>query len=403
MASVWPNLALVAILVYFSVILKVGDPLNFKMLELLTWLGIFAVSLFVLIKASDWFIDSSETLGFFLRLSPFIVGVAIVSVGTSLPELMSSITAVQEGSSEIVFGNVIGSNVANIFLITGVAAIVAGKMDLKYDLTSVDLPLFVGSSFLLALMLFTGKYSIGEAILCLLAYGVYLVYTTTTSEGDIGSGTLAVTNPLETQVEASVGAAAVEGEVSEPSGEPQGVPLSTASNPSSEDDQSANQAADTSADNSSEKQAFPFKALLLLIISVVFIYFGAKYTVESVVALSELLNIGKEIIAVSVLALGTSLPELSVSLVCVKRGSYDVAVGNVLGSNIFNALVVMAVPRFFGTLIIPKTTLIEGLLEMLCGTILMFFVVQDKQITRWEGYLFVIFYAWFIAQIFDLV
>jgi|GEM_PF-64812 cation:H+ antiporter len=395
MASVRPNLALVAILVYFSVILKVGDPLNFKMLELLTWLGIFAVSLFVLIKASDWFIDSSETLGFFLRLSPFIVGVAIVSVGTSLPELMSSITAVQEGSSEIVFGNVIGSNVANIFLITGVAAIFAGKMDLKYDLTSVDLPLFVGSSFLLALMLFTGKYSIGEAILCLLAYGVYLVYTTTTSEGDIGGGTLAVTNPLETQVEASVGAAAVEGEVSEPSGEPQGVPLSTASNPSSEDD--------NSADSSSEKQAFPFKALLLLIISVVFIYFGAKYTVESVVALSELLNIGKEIIAVSVLALGTSLPELSVSLVCVKRGSYDVAVGNVLGSNIFNALVVMAVPRFFGTLIIPKTTLIEGLLEMLCGTILMFFVVQDKQITRWEGYLFVIFYAWFIAQIFDLV
>ncbi|KPQ31375.1 MAG: hypothetical protein HLUCCO16_22010, partial [Phormidium sp. OSCR] len=73
MTSVGPNLALVAILVYFSVILKVGDPLNFKMLELLTWLGIFAVSLFVLIKASDWFIDSSETLGFFLRLSPFIV------------------------------------------------------------------------------------------------------------------------------------------------------------------------------------------------------------------------------------------------------------------------------------------------------------------------------------------
>lgn len=403
MASVGLNLALVAILVYFGVILKVGDPLNFKMLELLTWLGIFAVSLFVLIKASDWFIDSSETLGFFLRLSPFIVGVAIVSVGTSLPELMSSITAVQEGSSEIVFGNVIGSNVANIFLITGVAAIVAGKMDLKYDLTSVDLPLFVGSSFLLALMLFTGKYSIGEAILCLLAYGVYLVYTTTTSEGDIGGGTLAVTNPLETQVEASVGAAAVDAGVSDRPSEPQGVPLSTPSTPSDGDDTSADTSASNSADNSSEKQTFPFKALLLLIISVVFIYFGAKYTVESVVALSELLNIGKEIIAVSVLALGTSLPELSVSLVCVKRGSYDVAVGNVLGSNIFNALVVMAVPRFFGALIIPKTTLIEGLLEMLCGTILMFFVVQDKQITRWEGYLFVIFYAWFIAQIFDLV
>lgn len=398
MVSVGLNLALVAILVYFSVILKLGDPLNFKMLDLLTWLGIFAVSLFVLIKASDWFIDSSETLGVFLRLSPFIVGVAIVSVGTSLPELMSSITAVQEGSSEIVFGNVIGSNVANIFLITGVAAIVAGKMDLKYDLTSVDLPLFVGSSFLLALMLFTGKYSIGEAILCLLAYGVYLVYTITTSEGDIG-GTLSLTNPIESKIEASVGTGAVESGVSGHPSDSQEASLSTPSATSTSDEDSN----EDSNEDSEETQTFPFKALLVLIISVVFIYFGAKYTVESVVVLSELLNIGKEIIAVSVLALGTSLPELSVSLVCVKRGSYDVAIGNVLGSNIFNALVVMAVPRFFGALIIPKTTLIEGLLEMLCGTILMFFVVQDKQITRWEGYLFVIFYAWFIAQIFDLV
>lgn len=395
MASLGLKFALIAILVYFGVILKVGDPLNFKMLDLLTWLGIFAVSLFVLIKASDWFIDSSETLGFFLRLSPFIVGVAIVSVGTSLPELMSSITAVQEGSPEIVFGNVIGSNVANIFLITGVAAIVAGKMDLKYDLTSVDLPLFVGSSFLLALMLFTGKYSIGEAILCLLAYGVYLVYTITTSEGDIGGGTLSIANPIETKIEAPVGATAVESGISGTTSDSTEKSLSTPSPQTNGDD--------NSAEDSSEPQTFPFKALFILTISVILIYFGAKYTVKSVVVLSELLNIGKEIIAVSVLALGTSLPELSVSLVCVKRGSYDVAVGNVLGSNIFNALVVMAIPRFFGALIIPKTTLIEGLLEMLCGTILMFFVVQDKQITRWEGYLFVIFYAWFIAQIFDLV
>ncbi|WP_159784069.1 calcium/sodium antiporter [Sodalinema gerasimenkoae] len=371
------------------------------MLDLLTWLGIFAVSLFVLIKASDWFIDSSEVLGVFLRLSPFIIGVAIVSVGTSLPELMSSITAVQEGSSEIVFGNVIGSNVANIFLITGVAAVVAGKMELKYDLTSVDLPLFVGSSFLLALMLFTGKYSVGEAILCLLAYGVYLVYTITTSEGEIGGIPIAEA-PVEAKSEATVAVGALES-----AGPDNSAPTSLETRPITEagttGDDGVQDSNTDSTPQAGERQAFPWKALFILIVSVIFIYFGAKYTVESVVALSELLNIGKEIIAVSALALGTSLPELSVSLVCVKRGSYDVAVGNVLGSNIFNALVVMAIPRFFGALIIPKTTLIEGLLEMLCGTILMFFVVQDKQITRWEGYLFIIFYAWFIAQIFELV
>jgi cation:H+ antiporter len=158
-----------------------------------------------------------------------------------------------------------------------------------------------------------------------------------------------------------------------------------------------------SSDESNAKRKFPLRATIVLIASAVLIYVGAKYTVESVEKLSELLNIGKEIIAVSALALGTSLPELTVSIVCVRKGSHDVAVGNVLGSNIFNSLIVMAVPRLFGPLIIPRTTLIEGLLEMLCGTILMFFVVQDKQITRWEGYLFLIFYGWFIAQIFNLV
>lgn len=101
MASVGLNLRLVVILVYSDVILKLGDPLNFKMLDLLTWLGIFAVSLFVLIKASDWFIDSSEVLGVFLRLSPFIIGVAIVSVGT----LPTGIDVVYHGSAGGIIGN----------------------------------------------------------------------------------------------------------------------------------------------------------------------------------------------------------------------------------------------------------------------------------------------------------
>lgn len=320
------------------------------MFDILTWLGVFILSLAILIKASDWFTDSAEKIGLFFKLSPFIVGVAIVAIGTSLPELMSSITAVQQGSSEIVFGNVVGSNVANIFLILGTAAIVAGKIQLRYEIASVDLPLFVGSAFLLGLMLFTGKFSLGESILCLVAYGVYLMYTMTHSD-------LEIEEPKD-------------GELN-----------------------------DIEPNNAS----FPIRATAVLIVSALLIYFGAKYTVQSVEQLSALLNIGKEIIAVSALALGTSLPELTVSIVCVRRGSHDVAVGNVLGSNIFNSLVVMGVPRLFGELQIPKTTLIEGLLEMLCGTILMFFVVQDKQITRWEGYLFIIFYIWFIAQIYSLV
>ncbi|MDC0832349.1 sodium/calcium exchanger protein [Geitlerinema sp. FC II] len=316
------------------------------MLEIISWLSIFAVSLFVLVKASDFFTDSAEKVGIFLKFPPFVVGVAIVSIGTSLPELMSSIVAVVQGSSEIVFGNVVGSNVANIFLIVGISAIIAKKIQLEYEIASVDLPLFVGSAFLLSLMLITGQFSIGEALLCMLAYVVYLMYTMQHSElGNFDETT---------------------GEVI-------------------------------------EAGAFPIRAFIILLLSIAAIYFGAEYTIMSIVKLSDLLKVGKEIIAVSVLAIGTSLPELIVSIVCVRKGNGEMAVGNVIGSNIFNALIVMSIPRLFGVLVIPERTLREGLLEMVFGTILMFFVVQDKQITRWEGYLFLIFYAWFIAQIFNLV
>ncbi|MGC9505312.1 calcium/sodium antiporter [Baaleninema sp.] len=316
------------------------------MLEILSWLGIFAVSLFVLVKSSDFFTDSAEKIGIFLKFPPFVVGVAIVSIGTSLPELMSSVVAVVQGSSEIVFGNVVGSNVANIFLIIGIAAIIAKQIHLKYEIASVDLPLFVGSAFLLSLMLITGQFSIGEALLCILAYIVYLMYTMQHSE----IGTL-----------------------------------------------------DEETGQIIERGKVPVRAFIVLLLSVVGLYFGADYTVMSIVKLSEIFNVGKEIIAVSVLAIGTSLPELMVSIVCVRKGNGEMAVGNVIGSNIFNALMVMSIPRLFGVLTIPERTLWEGLLEMVFGTILMFFVVQDKQITRWEGYLFLIFYAWFIAQIFNLV
>jgi len=107
-------------------------------LYLLIWTFIFVTSLFVLVKASDYFVRSAEKIGFYMRISPFIIGVTILAIGTSLPELFSSVFAVLMGSSEIVLGNVIGSNITNIFLILGLSAVVGGKMKTTYDLVHVD-------------------------------------------------------------------------------------------------------------------------------------------------------------------------------------------------------------------------------------------------------------------------
>ena len=314
------------------------------MQNLIIWLIIFIVSLFVLIKASDFFTDAAEKIGISLGISPFLIGVTIVSVGTSLPELISSITAVYQNSSEIVFGNVMGSNIANIFLIIGTASLISSPLKILYELIHVDLPLFVGSAFLLGLTVLDGNFSINEAIICILGYVVYVFYTISSGKEEQQSETI-----------------------------------------------------DTS------QKSFPVKQIVIVIVSALFVFFGATYTIKSVTKISEILEIGKELIALSAVALGTSLPELIVTISAARKGNPEIAVGNVLGSNIFNSLIVMGIPRLTGKLEIPDDVLGSGLLVLLVGTILFFFVTQDKQVTRWEGLIFFIFYGWFIGNIFGFV
>lgn len=314
------------------------------MQNLIIWLIIFILSLFVLIKASDFFTDAAEKIGISLGISPFLIGVTIVSVGTSLPELISSITAVYQNSSEIVFGNVMGSNIANIFLIIGTASLISSPLKILYELIHVDLPLFVGSAFLLGLTVLDSNFSINEAIICILGYVVYVFYTISSGKEEQQSETI-----------------------------------------------------DTS------QKSFPVKQIVIVIVSALFVFFGATYTIKSVTKISEILEIGKELIALSAVALGTSLPELIVTIYAARKGNPEIAVGNVLGSNIFNSLIVMGIPRLTGKLEIPDDVLGSGLLVLLVGTILFFFVTQDKQVTRWEGLIFFIFYGWFIGNIFGLV
>jgi cation:H+ antiporter len=137
-------------------------------------------------------------------------------------------------------------------------------------------------------------------------------------------------------------------------------------------------------------------------LSAFFIYFGAVYTVESVINLAELLNIERAIIAVSVVALGTSAPELLVSLNASRKGKSEIDVGNVLGSNIFNVFGVMGIAGLFGTLVISPEILTFALPMMIIATLLYFFTTQDKEITRWEGGLLLIFYVFFIGALFSI-
>jgi cation:H+ antiporter len=321
------------------------------MLSVLLWALIFIVSLALLVKASDVFTDSAERIGIGFGISPFIIGVTIVAVGTSTPELVSSVLAVIKGSPEIVAGNVMGSNVTNIFLILGISAIIGKKMVTSYQLANVDLPIFVGSAFLVSLMVMDGAFSLPEALLCLACLLVYLVY--------------------------AVRAERVADEVKEKFLEAEGIVIR-------------------------EKRRPDLKVYTKLSISLFFLYIGANYTVVSVVRLSEMVGIGTEVIAASAVALGTSLPELVVSVRAAAMNKPELAIGNILGSNIFNALGIMGISALFGTLVISE--MITGFVMpmMIVATLLYFVVIWENEVTQWEGWMLVIFYVFFLGKLFAL-
>ncbi|NEQ53434.1 MAG: sodium:calcium antiporter [Leptolyngbya sp. SIO3F4] len=272
-------------------------------------------------------------------------------MGTSLPELLSSLFGIFQGASEVVASNVIGSNIANICLVVGTAAIISTKiLRVMYNLISVDLPLFVGSAFLFALMASSGNiFSRGESLILVLGYIVYLFYILKSSDDE------------EPKSEES---------------EPPGPTVSASQT---------------------------LREVLILVGSGIFIFLGANYTIDSLIKISEQLSIGKDIIAVSAVALGTSLPELMVTINAALKGKAELAVGNVIGSNIFNIFVVMGIPGLIKPLPISGSILTHSVPTLLAASLLMFFIVQDNKITIWEGWLFIMLYAWFMGTTFQVI
>ena len=128
------------------------------------------------------------------------------------------------------------------------------------------------------------------------------------------------------------------------------------------------------------------------------LFISAKYTVTSIIKVAELLGIATGVLAMTIVALGTSLPELMVSISAIKRNNAEMAIGNVLGSNIFNILGVMGITGLFGTITIVTSVLTFALPMLLIASFLFFFMTQDKELTRWEGVILLIFYIYFIIH-----
>ncbi len=303
-------------------------------MEVLQYIALFVGSLTILLFASDWFIEAAERVGAALGIPPFIIGLTIVAFGTSLPELATSIAAVLNGQSEVVLGNVVGSNIANIGLVLGLVAIFVKRIDLKYNLWHNDIPYLLGSSFLLYFVLQDQVVSILDAIVLLIALFMFLFYSFSDS------------------------------------------------------------------DDKGEKSKVSVLDIVKLIGGAILVWLSADYTIVAISKLSELAGISSEVIAVTVVALGTSLPEAIVSLKAAKKGNTSLAVGNVVGSNIFNTFVVVAIPSFFGPIAVSDHILSVSLPFMIALTVIFSVATNNRKVTRWEGALLLLFYGYFFIQSF---
>ncbi|MFC1789660.1 calcium/sodium antiporter, partial [Patescibacteria group bacterium] len=276
---------------------------------LIIWILVFVASLIVMIKGADWLLESAERIGLAIGLSPFIIGVTIVGMGTSFPELISSMAAVLKGVTEIVPASAIGSNIANILLVVGLSAVIGRRLIISKSLIDLDLPLLAISTVLFLGIVWDKQITLIESIFLIIAYGIYLSYTILHKDN------------RETAEIAEV--------------------LPSRQERRKHFDQKK---------ESIEKPKIGVKDFVFLILGIIFLIFGAKYLIDSVVKLSEILAIGAGVIALAAVAFGTSLPELLVSVRAAFRKKSEIALGNIFGSNVFNLLIVVVVLRMSGCL-----------------------------------------------------
>lgn len=301
---------------------------------------IFIAALAALLVSANFFTRSAENLGKWLKFPPFVIGVFIVGIGTSLPELVSGILSVNQGASEIVPGNIVGSNISNLLLVTGLAIAIGRKpIQLGSSYIAIDLHFLLGGFGALYIIAYDGKIEFIESLVGIIIFIVYSIYL-------IRSGT-----------------------------------------------------ANNSAQHEEVKTKFPIKAALILLISSVGIYFGADYTIQSISQIAEAALVPKSIIALTALSLGTTLPELVVNISAIRKGKAEMAIGNVLGSCVFNTLVIPGAASMFGTIKVPDSILSFPLPTMIGAGLLFYLLAQDKKISTWEGLMFTLLYILFLIKI----
>ena len=286
----------------------------------------------MLIKGADWFVDGAAGIAARFGIPQLVIGLTIVAMGTSAPEAAVSITAAMSGNAGITIGNVIGSNILNVLLILGITAVIT-TIAVQQSTVKAEMPFMHIVTIVLALLGFTGgKIVFGEGIILGVLFLVYLGYL-----------------------------------------------FRMAKNGSAEEE---------------EEEMIPlWKQIVMLVVGVAAIVLGSDLTVDNATVIAEAVGMDDRIIGLTIVAFGTSLPELVTSVTAARKGKADIAIGNVVGSNVFNILFVVGTTALITPVAFKTGFLIDSAVSLAAGMILWFGVMKDQKLKRPVGLIMLAAYA----------
>ena len=294
---------------------------------------LLAVGFFMLVKGADWFVDGAAGIAEKFGIPHLVIGLTIVAMGTSAPEAAVSITAALKGNAGITIGNVVGSNIMNILIILGLASVIV-PIAVAKSTVQVEIPYMLAVTILLLVLGQTdNKIVFWEGAVLWIAFIAYLAYLFW----------MAIKNKQELDVE--------------------------------------------------EEQKPVWKLLLLIAAGLVLIMLGSDWAVDAATAIAKAFGMSERFIGLTIVALGTSLPELVTSVSAARKGKADIAIGNIVGSNMFNILFVVGTTALITPVVFENKFVIDTLIAAASGVLLWLCVFRDRKLSRTGGIIMLISYA----------
>jgi len=302
---------------------------------------LFIVGLVLLVAGAEVLVKGASRLAAGFRISPLVIGLTVVAFGTSAPELAVSTGAALSGQGDIALGNVLGSNIFNVLFILGLSALIA-PLVVSRQLIRLDVPIMIGASLLVILLALDGSLGRFDGILLfalIIAYTLFLIISSRRANRPDDASELGV-----------------------PDAEHSGSVLIN---------------------------------VLMVLGGLVMLVIGARWLVDGAVIMATSLGVSERVVALTIVAAGTSLPEVATSIIASLRGQRDIAVGNVVGSNIFNLLAVLGVSSMLAPvgIAVSEAVLRFDMLVMFAVALACLPIfISGMRINRWEGLLFMAYY-----------